>query len=210
MPDQEQVFDEYLDHLFVYKFDRIAELDQIHPRTNMVRLDIAAYLRSLVHDGLSGWIEERYDTPLLVLRPEPVSGNPRCDQNIDVPENVRSAAVQITAESHPPGFFHAVYTLQEFLELPVGVLNRRPITARDCILFLSNHLGGVHARKLLVDGDGRRNIKPAELLRINRSFLLFDTPGVYQFFDVALMYIFRCIVPLRNEVVEKMNNLNQN
>lgn len=204
----EPLANDYIDELFVYKVDRIAELGSKDGRTNMIRLDMAAYLRSLVHDGLSGWVEERYKTPLLVLRPEPAHDNPRTSSTIQVPENVKAAAAPITDQTHPPGFFHAVYPLGEFLNTPLGVLDHRAITPRDCILFLSNHLGAVHVQPEIPE-KGRKNLRPAHLLRINRQFSIFGNPGVFNFFDNAVVYIFRSLRPLRDEVVETLNTRRQ-
>lgn len=191
---------EHLDEIFVYKVDRLRELASKDPRTNPIRVDMAGYLRSLVHDNLAERVAERYTTPLLVLRPEPESGNPKSGHRIDIPQNVMRYAQPITKETHPPGFFHRPYTLDEFLTVSLGVLAYQPITARECILLLSNKLGAMHMATELVDGTGKKAIPAESLYRINEGFIIFGTPGVFKLFDGAAEMIWRCLAPLRDEI----------
>ncbi len=191
---------EHLDEIFIYKVDRLRELGTKEPRTNPIRVDMAGCLRPLVHDNLAERVAQRYTTPLLVLRPEPESGNPKSGHGIDIPENVMRYAQPITKETHPPGFFHCPYTLDEFLDVPLGVLASQPITARECIRLLSDKLGAIHMATELVDGTGRKPIRAKTLYQINEGFIIFGTPGVFKLFDGAAAMIWRCLAPLRDEI----------
>lgn len=192
---------EHLDDVFVYKVDRLHELGEKSPRTNLIRIDMAGYLRPLVLDSLAERVASRFKVPLLVLRPRPKSANPRADHSIDIPDSVARYAVQITKETHPPGYFHAPYGLAEFLDTPLGVLDRQPITARDCISLLSNKLGAIHMATTLEDGTGKKAIKAATLYTINEGFIIFGTQGIFSLFDEAANLIWRALAPLRDEIV---------
>ncbi len=61
-------------------------------------------------------------------------------------------------------------------------------------------MGAIHMKRELVDGEGRRNIKPKQLYEINQTFSVFDNPGVMNFFDNAAILIWRALKPLRDEV----------
>lgn len=195
---------EHLDEIFVYKVDRLCELGTKKPRTNPIRIDMAGCLRSLVHDNLAEKVACRYKTPLLVLRPEAKSGHPRSGHNIEIPSNVMRYARPITDKTHPPGFFHCPYTLEEFLDVPLGVLARKPITARECIRLLSDKLGAIHMASELVDGTGKKAIQAETLYRINEGVIIFGTPGIFSLFDQGAGLIWRCLAPLREEVASAL------
>lgn len=143
---------EHLAEVFICKVNRLAQLRDIRPRTTPIRIDMANYLRSLVRDSLAKRVVERNASPLIVLVVEPGSGSPRRERSMDIPSNLSSYAIPITEQFHPPGNFHCPYTLDEYLDQPIGVLMSAAVTLCECIRMLSDKLGGIHMAGELVDG----------------------------------------------------------
>lgn len=183
---------DYIELLFVHDVDRIPVLCGTGYQYDRVLL--SSILRRLVIDGagLAHLANRQFKLPLLVLVPEPESGNVPRDQLPTVPEVIMKYAPEINERSHPPGFYHRPYYLNDFLKRPMGVLFQ-PITAKDAILLVANKLGGVH-----IDPQ----FESQALYEINKRISFFGKRGVYQIFDQVAGHIWRCLAPLRDLVVE--------
>ena len=204
----------HLDEEFVYSVDRLEALGITQPRAKPLFHDMGAILRKLVLDRrLAHQVAANYSTPLIVLVPEPVAGNPRYGQYVAIPERVRTYAPEISERTHPRGrrgYFHCVYELDEFLNRTQAVLPHpdrlegRSIKARELIALMANHLGGVHLASEVRDQTGKRGIGADTLYRINSKVSIFGQEALYHQFDVVACSIWRCLAPLRDEVRETM------
>lgn len=202
-----------LDHIhdqFIYDVDRLYSLGVTRPRTKPIRHDMAAILRKLVLDRrLAENVAKNFTTPLLVIVPEPISGNPRKEATESIPENVMRYAPEISDRTHPgglEGYFHCPYPLREFLERPQVVLplpnelKGRPITSRELISLMSDKLGGVHLEPEIKDSSGKKAIASETLYLINKSVSIFGEEALYQTFDVVAEMLWRSLAPLKDEV----------
>ena len=206
----------HIDQEFVYSVDRLQSLGMTSPRTNPIHHDMAAILRKLVEDRrLAHRIADRYTTPLLVLVPEPISGNPRYEKNTRaIPENVMQYATEISDRTHPggsEGYFHCTYEIDAYLDrthmvLPLpNELKGRPINPREMILFFANKLGGVHVEPDLRDLPGKKQPDAETLYLINESVSIYGEQALYQQFDSIASTLWRALAPLRDEVREALN-----
>ncbi len=202
----------YLDNLFVQDVNELERLGKLSPRTNYHLLQISAILRRLVLDEqpLAIYASTRLRIPLLVLVPEPISGNANYPGR-KIPPNLLSYAPQISEETHPSGlrgFFLRSYTLQDYLATPHMVLpdasmNGRAITPKEMIKFFANKLGGVHADKNLVDRkEGGGSIDAETLHLINKTVSIFGEDSLFQQFGVIGERVWRCCGPLRDRFVD--------
>lgn len=204
----------HLDEEFVYNVDRLRELGLVQQRAKPLSHDMAGILRKLVLDRrLAQRVAKNYTTPLLVLVPEPISGNPRYGRGPTLPERVLAYAPEINEQTHPSGlrgYFHCVYELDEFLDRTQVVLpypdrpKGRPIAARELIRLLAEHLGGVHVGPELKDQAGRKGIAAETLYNINLRVSIYGQEALYHQFDVVASRIWRCLAPLRDEVQEAL------
>jgi hypothetical protein len=200
------VGDEYHSKLFVRHVDDLQQCGQIEPRGVFERLKMAHTLRLLVTEGkgneLAFRVQERYSSPLWVLVPEPISGNTPIDQLPDVPDEFYEHATPITEERFPfgtDGYYHKPYALEDYLQRPLGVLMRRSIVPREIIKFLANKMGGSHVDDELVNRP--KNVDAETLYFLNKNISIFGEGAIYDFFDNAAPFIWRSLIPLRNEVV---------
>jgi hypothetical protein len=204
----------HLDEEFVYSVDRLKALGLTKPRTKPLFHDMGGILRKLVLDRrLAQQVATNYTTPLIVLVPEPISGNPRYGRCAAIPERVMSYAPEINERTHPgglKGYFHSSYTLDEFLNRTQVVLPHpdylkgRPINACELIRLMAEHLGGVHLGPEVRDQTGKRGIEADTLYRINSKVSLFGQEALYHQVDAVASSIWRCLAPLRDEVQETL------
>ncbi len=183
---------DYIERLFVHDVDRIPSLCQAQYQYD--RLLLSAILRRLVIDGsgIAHLANRPYKMPLIVLMPEPSTGNIPLEDLLDVPPEIRRYAPDLN--SHPPGFYHRPYYLNDFLKLPMAVLFGRTISARDAIDLVVNKLGGVHLEIKFTS---------LELYEINKHLSFAGKGGVYHIFDAVAEYIWRSLAPLKDKIVEK-------
>ena len=130
-----------------------------------------------------------HDT-IVILVPEPISGNPRHNGSRMFPPPVMYYAPEISNRTHPfglEGYFHCPYTMDEYLVRPhmvlpdakSGSLTGRAITPREMIQFFANKLGGVHADKNLVDiANGGRSVDAETLQMINKKVSIFGGSAI--------------------------------
>ncbi len=199
MTPQEQ---DYLDKLFVHDVNMIPKYGV--KNSHYDRLLLSGILRRLTLDeqSLAPLVAQNYETPLMVLVPEPESGNTPRDQLPFVPSNIQLYAPELT-DQYPPGFYLKPYTLEEYLSRTEVVLYSRSITPREIVKFLSNKLGGVHIEKILRDiAEGGRGIDAETLYWINRSFTILGENVLYQQFQIVADRIWRCTAPLKEEIVD--------
>jgi hypothetical protein len=184
---------DYIERLFVHDVDRIPELERTGYQYDRVLL--SSILRRLVIDGagLAHLANRPYKFPLLVLIPEPESGNVPRDQFPEVPESAMKYAPDISERSYPPGFYHRPYRLNDFLKRPMGVVFQ-PITAKDAIELVAHKLGGVHISP---------KFESEALYEINKRVSFFGKGSVYALFDQVAGHLWRCLAPLRDIIVEK-------
>ncbi len=192
---------EHFDRTFVYKVDRLRELLSANPATDMVCIDAAAVLRTLIDEKLPQRVARRYETPLVVLVPETSVRNSRFPPNIAVPPNV--AAYAVSLEHSPPKFFLCPYTLEQYLGRTAAITFGKRITPRDCIKYLANKLGGIHMDENLVDKPGK--VPHATLHQTNRSVFIRNEPAVFNIFRSEAALLWRCFAPLRDEVVTALS-----
>jgi hypothetical protein len=207
---------QWLDGVFVQDVTELERLGNITPRTQYVILQMSAVLRRLAVDEqpLAQHAASRCSIPLVILVPEPMSGNPRYETERTFPPAVMKYAPDISERSCPPGVFHCPYTLQEYLDRTHMVLPRadkstrslkgRAITPREMILFFANKLGGVHADKNLVDiADGGRSVDAETLHNINNSVSMHGQEALFHQFGFIAERVWRACAPLRDELAAK-------
>lgn len=207
---------ESLDELFIGDINELERLGNLNPRTHYTLIQISGILRRLVLDEqpLVHHAVSRCITPLIILVPEPISGNPRYDASRTFPVSVLKYAPEISEHSHPFGqkaFFYCPYSFDEYLKnshmvLPhtdkAEDLHGRPITPREMILYFANKLGGVHADKNLVDiADGGRAVDAETLHVINEKVQIFGEGALFNQFGVVGERIWRGCAPLRDELL---------
>jgi hypothetical protein len=194
--------DEHFDHTFVYKVDRLRQLLSTEPMTDMICIDAASVLRTLLDEQIPQRVAKRCRTPLLVLVPESSIRNPRYPARIDIPARVARYAVPL--DQSPPGFFLCPYELEAYLDRPAAVVFHKPITPKHCIKYLANKLGGIHMDPKLTDEPG----KPphATLHKTNRSVFIGNEPAVFSVFRGAAGLLWRSFAPLRDEILEAHAN----
>jgi hypothetical protein len=206
---------EWLDQLFVQDVSELERLGNLNPRSDYALLQMSGILRRLVADEqpLAHHARSRCSTPLVVLAPEPISGNPRYDPSRVLPPTVMHYAPEISNRTHPfglEGYFHCPYTMDEYLGRPHMVLPNvksdsmtgRAITPREMIQFFANKLGGVHADKNLVDiADGGRSVDAETLHLINKKVSIFGEEALFHQFGVIGERIWRACAPLRDELL---------
>jgi hypothetical protein len=76
---------------------------------------------------------------------------------------------------------------------------RRSIVPREIIKFLANKMGGSHVDDELVNRP--KNVDAETLYFLNKNISIFGEGAIYDFFDNAAPFIWRSLIPLRNEVV---------
>ena len=208
---------EWLDELFVQDVTELERLGNLTPRTHYMLLQMSGILRRLVVDEqpLALHARSRCKTPLVVLVPEPISGNPRYDASRTFPPAVMHYAPEISNRTHPfglEGYFHCPYAVDEYVSRPhmvlpdakAGKLTGRAITPREMIQFLANKLGGVHADKNLIDiADGGRSVDAETLHLINKKVSIFGEEALFHQFGVIGERIWRACAPLRDELLAK-------
>jgi hypothetical protein len=208
---------EWLDQLFVQDVSELERLGNLNPRSDYALLQMSGILRRLVVDEqpLAHHARSRCSTPLVVLVPEPISGNPRYDPSRVLPPTVMHYALEISNRTHPfglEGYFHCPYTMDEYLGRPHMVLPNvksdsmtgRAITPREMIQFFANKLGGVHADKNLVDiADGGRSVDAETLHLINKKVSIFGEEALFHQFGVIGERVWRACAPLRDELLGK-------
>lgn len=205
----------HLNEEFVYNVDRLRELGFTRQRAKPLSHDMAGILRKLVLDRkLAQTVAANYTTPLLVLVPEPISGNARHGRCPAIPECVMAYAPAINEQTHPSGlrgYFHCAYELDEFLDRTQVVLpypdrlEGRPITAHELIKLLADHLGGVHIHPKVKDQGKKKGIAAETLYNINLRVSIYGQEALYHEFDTVAARIWRCLAPLRDEVTEALS-----
>jgi len=208
---------EWLDDVFVQDVTELERLGHLFPRTHYVLLQMSGILRRLIVDEqpLAIHARSRCSTPLVILVPEPISGNPRYDAARSFLPTVMHYAPKISDRTHPfglEGYFHCPYTMEEYLRRPHIVLPNaksesltgRSITPRELIQFFSNKLGGVHADRNLVDiADGGRSVDAETLHMINEKVSIFGEKALFHQFGVIAERFWRACAPLRDELLAK-------
>ncbi len=215
MTEQDPV---YLDNLFVADVNELERLGKINPRSDYEHLQMSAILRRLTLDEqpIVHHAAKRCQTPLIILVPEPKSGNPRYDPEWTIPAPLVKYAPEISERTHPTGtrgYFWCPYELDGYLRrthmvLPAndrsGALRGRPISPSEMILFLANKLGGVHADRKLRDlADGGRSVDAATLHQINQHVSIFGKASIFQQFGIVAERVWRCCAPLRDELAHR-------
>jgi hypothetical protein len=203
--------------MFVQDVTELERLGNLKPRTDYTLLQMSGILRRLVADEqpLVHHARSRCITPLVVLVPEPISGNPRHGPLRAFPPAVMHYAPEISNYTHPSGlegYFHCPYSVDEYLGRPhmvlpnakSGSLTGRAITPREMIQFFANKLGGVHADKNLVDiADGGRSVDAETLYLINKKVSIFGEAALFHQFGVIAECVWRACAPLRDELFSK-------
>jgi hypothetical protein len=205
-----QQSDETLDRLFVHAVDELERLGTLQPRTQLTLIDMSAPVRRLVLDEqpLVRHAKRRCKIPLIVLIPEPISGNPRFNEKLSIHTLIMKYAPEISQSNYPGGkkaYFHCPYSMDEYIVQPHMVLpiNRdggiqgRKITPKEMIKLFANKLGGIHADINLRDSE---SLEAETLFLINESISIQGEKTLFQQFGVICERIWRACAPLRDEL----------
>ena len=191
---------EYLHKLFCNDVDMMRTLGLMKTNKNHNLLQISAIVRKLTiaDSGLAFRIKNDFKTPLIIMLPEPASGNTPIEKLRKVPENVRNYAVEL-----PPinGFYHKPYTLEEYLNKTDFVFTQ-PVKVSEIIKLLSNKLGGVHIDEHIKNDN---NVEGETIYQINKGLSIDGERVLFNRFDSIAKLIHRSLAPLRDEIEEYYN-----